>query len=108
MEKWNWNEERTRQEEAWESFGASVRRRRVALGLSQERLAHLAALNVRTIAKIEAGELPLRGETIGRLEVALGGPAASTANSAENPDSLASILRRLSLGRVTRTALPCL
>jgi len=40
--------------------------------ISQEKLAALAALNVRTIARIEAGELNLRSETIERIQRAIG------------------------------------
>ena len=40
-------------------FGANVRRERNARNLTQERLAELADLNIRTIQKIEAGELNL-------------------------------------------------
>jgi transcriptional regulator with XRE-family HTH domain len=53
-------------------FGANVRRERVFRLISQEKLAALAALNVRTIARIEAGELNLRSETIDRVRRAIG------------------------------------
>lgn len=53
-------------------FGANVRRERVFRLISQEKLAALAALNVRTIARIEAGELNLRNETIERIQRAIG------------------------------------
>jgi len=36
------------------AFGANVRRERMAKGITQERLAELVDLNVRTVQKIEA------------------------------------------------------
>lgn len=56
------------------AFGANVRRERVLRLITQEKLAELAALNVRTVAKIEAGELNLRGATIERIRQAIGCP----------------------------------
>ena len=38
-------------------FGASLRRERVARGITQEKLAELADLNIRTVQKIEGGDL---------------------------------------------------
>jgi transcriptional regulator with XRE-family HTH domain len=57
-----------------QAFGANVRRERVLRLITQEKLAELAALNVRTVAKIEAGELNLRSATIERIRQAIGCP----------------------------------
>ncbi len=38
------------------TFGANLRRERVARKITQERLAELADLNIRTLQKIEAGQ----------------------------------------------------
>ena|ERR1700736_1037538 len=61
-------------ETALKIFGGNVRRERVARPISQEKLAALAGLNVRTIGKIEAGQLNVRWETIQRLRQAIGCP----------------------------------
>jgi transcriptional regulator with XRE-family HTH domain len=53
-------------------FGANVRRERTAKGLTQERLAELAELNIRTLQKIEAGQLNILLTTVLRLQRALG------------------------------------
>ena len=53
-------------------FGANVRRERVDLGLTQEKLGERADLNPRTIQKIEAGRLNILLTTIHRLQSALG------------------------------------
>jgi len=37
-------------------FGGNVRRLRTAQGVTQEKLAELADLNIRTVQKIEAGQ----------------------------------------------------
>ena len=55
-------------------FGASVRRERVAKGLTQERLAELADLNTRTVQKIEAGALNILLTTLIRFRNALDCP----------------------------------
>jgi transcriptional regulator with XRE-family HTH domain len=52
-------------------FGANVRRVRAARGITQERLAELADLNVRNVQRIEAGEFSGLIETIKRLRSAL-------------------------------------
>ena len=52
-------------------FGANVRRERVARGLTQEKLAELAGLHIRSLQKIEAGEINLLLTTIFRLKRAL-------------------------------------
>jgi len=52
-------------------FGANVRRERNALSMTQERLAELADLNIRTVQKIEAGKLNVLITTAMRLQRAL-------------------------------------
>jgi transcriptional regulator with XRE-family HTH domain len=52
-------------------FGANIRRERNARNLTQEKLAELADLNIRTVQKIEAGELNLLITTAMRLQRAL-------------------------------------
>ncbi len=54
------------------TFGADVRRERTLLRISQDELAARSGLHPRTIARIEAGELGIRPETLGRIERALG------------------------------------
>jgi transcriptional regulator with XRE-family HTH domain len=53
-------------------FGANVRRERVVAGLTQERLAEKAELNIRTLQSIEAGEMNLLVTTAMRLQKAMG------------------------------------
>jgi transcriptional regulator with XRE-family HTH domain len=52
-------------------FGANIRRERNARNLTQEKLAELADLNIRTIQKIEAGELNVLITTAVRVQRAL-------------------------------------
>jgi len=52
-------------------FGANVRRLRTARGLTQERLAELADLNIRTVQKIEAGQTNILITTAARIQKAL-------------------------------------
>ena len=52
-------------------FGANVRRERVAAKLTQERLAEMADLNIRTLQSIEAGELNVLITTAVRIQSAL-------------------------------------
>jgi ribosome-binding protein aMBF1 (putative translation factor) len=54
------------------TLGANVRRERTARWISQEELASRCGLNPRTIAKIEAGEIGIRPETLDRIERAIG------------------------------------
>lgn len=54
------------------SFGQNVRRLRVARSLTQEALAERAELNIRTVQKIEAGELNILLTTLHRIQTALG------------------------------------
>ncbi|MGI8889434.1 MAG: helix-turn-helix domain-containing protein [Chthoniobacterales bacterium] len=104
-----WGESWRTEETGWKIFGANVRRERVARDLSQEVLAELCALHVRTIAKIEAGELPVRASTVTRLQKAIGcplvrllqGTGSSQARGTEEPSDLKAILTRLSDQRVT-------
>lgn len=53
------------------ALGQNVRRQRLSVGVTQERLAELAELAPRTIQKIEAGQLDLLATTIGRMRAAL-------------------------------------
>jgi transcriptional regulator with XRE-family HTH domain len=52
-------------------FGASVRRERIARGMTQEKMAELADLNIRTIQKIEAGKINVLVTTVMRIQKAL-------------------------------------
>ena len=56
------------------NFGASVRRERTAKGMTQERLAELVDLNIRSIQKIEAGRINALVTTAMRIQKALGCP----------------------------------
>jgi transcriptional regulator with XRE-family HTH domain len=51
-----------------------VRRERMAQQLTQEKLSELADLNVRTLRRIEAGQLNVLVTTLDRLRTALGCP----------------------------------
>lgn len=53
-------------------FGANVRRERTAHKITQERLAELADLNIRTVQKIEAGEINILITTACRIQWAIG------------------------------------
>ena len=55
-----------------EILGASLRRERMRRNITQERLAELADLNIRTLQKIEAGETNILVTTATRLRRALG------------------------------------
>ncbi len=52
-------------------FGANLRRARVSRAVTQERLAELADLNIRTVQKIEAGQTNILVTTAKRLRDAL-------------------------------------
>ena len=52
-------------------FGASVRRERIAKGITQERLAELVDLNIRSVQKIEAGRINVLVTTAMRIQKAL-------------------------------------
>ena len=58
-------------EEQLRRFGANLRRERNARGLTQEKLAELADLNIRTVRKIEAGRINILITTVIRLRQAL-------------------------------------
>lgn len=52
-------------------FGANVRRERIARGLTQEKLAELVDLNIRSVQKIEAGRINVLVTTAMRIQKAL-------------------------------------
>jgi transcriptional regulator with XRE-family HTH domain len=52
-------------------FGGNLRRERMARGVTQEKLAEIADLNLRTVQKIEAGETNILITTAKRLRDAL-------------------------------------
>ena len=54
-----------------QDFGANVRRERNARNMTQERLAELTDLNIRTVQKIEAGEINILLTTVLRIREAL-------------------------------------
>ena len=61
-------------------LGANIRRERVAKELTQERLAELVDLNLRTIQKIEAGNINILITTVLRIQHALACPWAKLLN----------------------------
>jgi transcriptional regulator with XRE-family HTH domain len=54
-----------------QTFGGNVRRLRNAQAITQEKLAELADLNIRTIQKIEAGQTNILITTAARIQEAL-------------------------------------
>ncbi len=54
------------------TFGVNVRRERMRKKLTQEKLAELVELNIRTVQKIEAGHVNILLTTVLRLRKALG------------------------------------
>ena len=54
------------------TLGAEVRRERTLLRISQDELAARCGLHPRTVAKIEAGEIGIRPETLDRIQRAIG------------------------------------
>ena len=52
-------------------FGANVRRERTRQKITQEKLAEMADLNIRTVQKIESGELNVLITTASRIRRAL-------------------------------------
>ena len=52
-------------------LGANIRRERNALPLTQEKLAERADLNIRTLQKIEAGDINILVTTLVRIHKAL-------------------------------------
>jgi len=55
-------------------FGANLRRERTRKGFTQEKLAELTDLNIRTVQKIEACNINILLTTVLRLQKALGCP----------------------------------
>jgi transcriptional regulator with XRE-family HTH domain len=55
-------------------FGANIRRERTARNITQEKLAERADLNIRTLQKVEAGELNVLITTAARFRRALDCP----------------------------------
>ena len=53
-------------------FGANVRRERMARNVTQEKLAELVDLNIRSVQKIEAGKINVLVTTAMRIQKALG------------------------------------
>jgi DNA-binding XRE family transcriptional regulator len=54
-----------------QAFGANVRRLRNERGITQDKLAELADLNIRTVQKIEAGQTNILITTAARIQKAL-------------------------------------
>lgn len=54
------------------AFGANLRRERMDKKMTQEKLAELVDLNIRTVQKIEAGHVNILLTTVLRLRKALG------------------------------------
>jgi transcriptional regulator with XRE-family HTH domain len=54
------------------AFGANLRRERMRKQITQEKLAELVDLNIRTVQKIEAGHVNILLTTVLRLRKALG------------------------------------
>ena len=52
-------------------FGGNIRRERTSKGLTQEKLAELVDLNIRTVQKIEAGHTNILLTTVIRFQKAL-------------------------------------
>jgi len=57
--------------EQLQTFGRNVSRLRNARGLTQEKLAEAADLNIRTVQKIEAGQTNILVTTAARIQKAL-------------------------------------
>jgi len=64
--------EKEKRQRLLDDFGANVRRERVRKGLTQERLAELVDLNIRSVQKIEAGTINALVTTVIRIQRALG------------------------------------
>lgn len=52
-------------------FGGAVRRERMAAAMTQERLAELTGLHLRTVQKIEAGDINVLITTVQRIQKSL-------------------------------------
>ncbi len=59
------------EQEELQQIGANLRRERSAQKITQERLAELADLNIRTIQKIESGQMNILITTVLRIHRAL-------------------------------------
>lgn len=59
-------------EKQLKTFGGNVRRLRTKAGFTQEKLAELADLNIRTVQKIEAGQTNILVTTAARIQKSLG------------------------------------
>lgn len=64
-------------EKTLRQLGANIRRQRTSRWISQDKLARLAKINPRTVAKIEAGELNIKKETLERISRAIGCPTGT-------------------------------
>ena len=53
-------------------LGGNIRRIRMSLGMTQERLAELIEINARNVRRIEAGEFNVLVTTVARIRKALG------------------------------------
>ena len=62
----------TKQAAQLKAFGVNLRRERMARKITQEKLAELVDLNIRTVQKIEAGHVNILLTTMLRLRKALG------------------------------------
>jgi transcriptional regulator with XRE-family HTH domain len=58
-------------EKQLKTFGGNVRRLRNEAGITQEKLAEMADLNIRTVQKIEAGQTNILVTTVARIQSAL-------------------------------------
>ena len=61
----------SKQSSQLKAFGTNLRRERMAKKITQEKLAELVDLNIRTIQKIEAGHVNILLTTVLRLRKAL-------------------------------------
>ena len=62
----------TKQASQLRAFGTNVRRERMQRKITQEKLAELVDLNIRTVQKIEAGHVNILLTTVLRIQKALG------------------------------------
>jgi len=68
-----WRVSLSRSEQAaLKRFGAAVRRERNAHAITQERLAEMVSLHLRSLQKIEAGDINVLITTVQRIQKALG------------------------------------
>ncbi len=71
------------EQEALQRFGAAVRRERTAISMTQERLAELTELHLRTVQKIEAGSINVLITTVQRVQRSLACPWESLLGKGE-------------------------